>query len=76
VDLLALTAKAADLFLKQAGAEQSKFLRLVLESASWKGGELRMSLREPFSQIRLSNRESQTKNSHLSLADSSFDIWR
>ena len=51
VDLIALTAKAADLFLKQPAAEQRKFLRLVLEAASWKGGELRMSFREPFSQL-------------------------
>ena len=29
VDLIVLAAKAADLFLKQAGAEQRKFLRLV-----------------------------------------------
>jgi len=51
VDLLALTAKAADLFLKQSVAEQRKLLRLVLEAATWKGGELRMPFREPFSQI-------------------------
>lgn len=76
VDLIALTAKAADLFLKQAAAEQRKFLRLVLDSANWKGGELRMSLREPFSQLRLSNRESQTKDSRLDPDNSHFDIWR
>jgi hypothetical protein len=28
--------------------EQRKLLHLPLEKASWKGGELRMSLREPF----------------------------
>ena len=53
VDLIALTAKAADLFLDQPAAEQRKLLRLVLEDATWKGGELRMSFREPFSQLRL-----------------------
>lgn len=56
VDLIALTAKAADLFPKPPAAEQRKLLRLILEGATWKGGELRMSFREPFFQLRLSSR--------------------
>jgi len=71
VDLIAITAKAADLFLEQAGV-----LRLVLNGATWQGGELRMSFREPFSQLRLSNRESHTKESHLNGEEVNFDIWR
>jgi site-specific DNA recombinase len=76
VDLMAITAKTADLFLKQPGVEQRKLLRLVLSGATWKGGELRMSFREPFAQLRLSNSESRTKDSHLNADESSFDIWR
>ena len=56
VDLMGLASKAAELFLEQTGVEQRKFLRLLLEEASWSGGELRMSLREPFEKLRLSNR--------------------
>jgi site-specific DNA recombinase len=76
VDLIALTAKAADLFLKQPTVEQRKFLRLVLAAATWKGGELRMSFREPFSQLRLSNRATHTNNRGLDANDSHFGIWR
>jgi site-specific DNA recombinase len=76
VDLIALTAQAADLFLKQPAVEQRKLLRLVLEAATWKGGELRMSFREPFSQLRLSNRATHTNNGDLGANDSHFGIWR
>ena len=37
-----LTSRAADMFRAQPGLEQQKLLRLVLRSASWKGGALRM----------------------------------
>jgi hypothetical protein len=47
VDLMALTSRAAELFLKQDRGEQRKLLHLVLQEASWKGGELRMCFREP-----------------------------
>ena len=75
VDLMALTAKTADLFLEQSAAEQRKLLRLVLEAATWKGGELRMSFREPFSQLRLSNRASDTNKGDLGADERHFDIW-
>ncbi len=76
VELLTVTSKAADLFLQQTGAEQRKLLRVVLESSSWKGGELRMCLREPFSQLRLSNLASQTIDSNLGVSSGNSDIWR
>jgi hypothetical protein len=76
VDPIAVAAKAAELFLKQPGAEQRKLLRLVLDKGTWKGGELRMSFREPFSQLRLSNRESHAKDSDLKADKRDFDIWR
>ena len=76
VDFVALTAKTADLFLKQSAAEQRKFLRLVLEGATWKGGQLRMSFREPFLQLRLSNRATQTNNGQLQVVEGNSHIWR
>jgi site-specific DNA recombinase len=76
VDLIAITAKAADLFLERGAAEQRKLLRLVLDGATWQGGELRMSFREPFSQLRLSNLESRTKDSHLKGEEADFENWR
>jgi hypothetical protein len=65
VDLVALTSRAADLFSQQTGQDQRKLLTAVLKETSWKGGELRMSLREPFEDLRLSNRET-TRNSNNS----------
>ena len=76
VDLVALTSKAAELFLEQPRAEQRKLLRLVLDTATWKSGELRMSFREPFSQLRLSNRATYTNDGRLGTDENVFDIWR
>ena len=76
VELLTVMSKAADLFLEQSGAEQRKLLRVLLESSSWKGGELRISLREPFAQLRLSNLASQTIDNNLSTSNDNVDIWR
>jgi hypothetical protein len=72
VDLMVLTSKSAELFLDQPGAEQRKLIRLVVKKASWEGGELRMSLREPFSELRLSNRATDTNISPLPAAESNF----
>ena len=76
VDLLALTSQMAELFVEQPAAEQAKLLRLVVESASWKGGELRMCLREPFSKLRLSNSATPTKDKVLNTVNNKSDIWR
>ena len=76
VDLLALTSKAADLVVEQPAAEQATLLRLVLKSASWKGGELGTYLREPFSQLRLSNRATRTNNGGLDVGHDNSNIWR
>jgi hypothetical protein len=62
VNLVALTSKAADLFVEQCGAEQRKLLRLVLGEAIWQTGELRMSFQPPFEQLRLSNSASTTNH--------------
>jgi hypothetical protein len=76
VDLMALASKAADLFVAQTGAEQQKLLRLVLDQASWKAGELRLSFREPFEQLRLSNSASNSNESHFGGGGSNSGIWR
>jgi len=54
VDLRAVTAKAANLFLAQPAVEQRKLLRMVVENADWKGGELRVWFREPFCEFTAS----------------------
>jgi|ERR1035441_9644206 site-specific DNA recombinase len=76
VDLMRLTSRAADLFVEQVGAEQRKLLHIVLKEACWKGGELRMSLREPFEQLRLSNSGSDRNLKDFDPSGSNFDNWR
>ena len=76
VDLMLLTSKVADLFREQAASEQRRMLRLVLERASWQGGELRMCFREPFEQLRLSNSATLTNDGPF-VGDSPVSgIWR
>ena len=76
VDLMALASNAAELFVEQPGAEQQKLLHLVLENASWKGGELRMSFRGPFSELSLSNRATRTNDDCLKPVEGDSDSWR
>ncbi len=75
-DLMMLTSKAADLYVAQTGAEQRKLLHLVLKEASWKGGELRMLLREPFQELRLSNSGSDRNCKEFGPSGPDFDNWR
>lgn len=46
--MLRLTSRASELFLEQPPAEQRCLLQTMIETASWKNGELRMTLFEPF----------------------------
>ena len=70
------TSQAAEEFPDASGAEQRQLLRLVLKEASWKGGELRMSLREPFEKLRLSNSVTVTNYEGLRAKEAKFDNWR
>jgi site-specific DNA recombinase len=61
VDMLRLTSRASELFLQQPAPEQRRFLRAVVEKATWQDGGLRTTLLEPFEILRHSNRESYRK---------------
>ena len=76
IDLMKLTGRAATLFREQDATEQRKLLHLVLKEASWKRGELRMSLREPFEESRLSNFGSDTNDNDFGANNSNSDDWR
>ena len=76
VDLITLASKAADLFVAQTAGEQRKLLHLVLKEASWKAGELRMLLREPFQELRLSNCGSDRNSRDFDPNGSNFNNWR
>ncbi len=69
-------SRTADLFREQPAAEQRKLLRLLVSEASSKGGELRMSLNEPFERLRLSNAASRRNHKGFDTKTPDLDIWR
>jgi site-specific DNA recombinase len=76
VDLIMRTSEAAEGFPEQGGEEQRRLLQVVLKEASWKGGELRMSLKEPFEKLRLSNSANYGNHKGLEAKTLDFDNWR
>lgn len=76
IDLMAVTSGAAERFLQQPAAEQRRLLNLIVKDASWKAGGLRMSLREPFEQLRVSNSASRAKGNHFDGDEGLFGMWR
>jgi site-specific DNA recombinase len=75
IEMIRLTSRAADLFLRQTGAEQRRLLQVVIENASWQAGELRTSLFEPFEILRHSNQESHRKEREINGSGRDFGIW-
>ena len=63
--MMRLASRASELFLEQPAAEQRRFLGAVVEKATWKGGELRTTLFEPFDVLRHSNSESRRKEKEI-----------
>jgi len=76
IDLMLLTSKAAERFEGQSAGEQRRLLRVVLQEAIWKNGELRSLFREPFEQLRLSNSATITKDDHFPANEANSDNWR
>ena len=74
--LISLISKGADLFEAQSACEQRKLLRVILGDAVWQGGELRLSFRQPFEELRLSNSASTRKESTADGDAAVSDIWR
>ncbi len=70
-----LTSRAADLFLIQPPHKKQGFLRLVLKSASWQGGQLQTELEEPFENLRRSNRLSQTNHKENGMKTAETELW-
>jgi hypothetical protein len=75
IDLMGLTSRAADLFLVQPPHEKQAFLRLVLQSASWRHGELQTQFEEPFENLRRSNQLSRRKHGEIGDETDQNQIW-
>ncbi len=76
LDLMALTSRACELFLQQTAMEQRKLVTLITREATWRSGELRLKLREPFEQLRLSNCASRSNESPTGGGGPLLEIWR
>ena len=61
--------------LQQPAAGQRRLLRVVLRGATWKAGQSRMPLREPFQRLRRSNSASHTDNGHFGGDSGLFGMW-
>jgi site-specific DNA recombinase len=75
IDLMAVTSRAADLFLVQPPQEKQAFLRLVLKSANWRRGELQTQFEEPFENLRRSNRLNRRKDAGIAEGPTQDRIW-
>ena len=75
IDMLRLTSQASELFLEQPAAEQRRLVQTVVEKATWKAGELRTNLFEPFRILRHSNQESIRKETANSGSGQDLQIW-
>ncbi len=75
IDVLRLTSRAGELFLRQPADEQRRLLQTVVEKASWKDGGLQTSLFEPFENLRYSNQESYGKEKEKVGSGREKGIW-
>jgi site-specific DNA recombinase len=76
VNFLAGISEAAKRFAEQDSGRKRGLLRLMLEKAEWKGGELRMSFKTPFRELGLSNSVTICNQNSLQANCSESDNWR
>jgi site-specific DNA recombinase len=74
-DMLNLTSRASELFLRQPASEQRRLLQVIVENATWQNGLLRTTLFEPFENLRRSNRESCRKENENPGSGGDLGIW-
>jgi site-specific DNA recombinase len=75
IDMLRLTSRASELFLRQPAGEQRRLLQTVVEKAAWKSGTLQTALFEPFEILRHSNQESYRKENEKAGSGRELGIW-
>jgi site-specific DNA recombinase len=75
INMVRLTSRASELFLRQPATEQRRFLQVVVEKAAWQHGALRTSLFEPFEILRHSNQESCRKEKEHGGSGRELGIW-
>jgi site-specific DNA recombinase len=61
INSIETTSTLCKAFPTQSASEQRRLLKILIEKASWKAGELETTLRNPFQKLRLSNHATNTK---------------
>jgi hypothetical protein len=61
IQAIETTSALCKAFPTQPPAEQRRLLKLLVEKATWRAGELETTLRTPFQKLRLSNHANTTK---------------
>ena len=62
-------------FPTQQPAEQRRLLKMLVERATWKDGELETTLRTPFQKLRVSNHANTTKHEGTGNPGRDLGIW-
>ena len=75
IDMLQLTSRAAESFAMQPSDERRRLLRVMVETASWQGGELRTTLFEPFEILRHSNSATARNENANNQSDDGLKVW-
>jgi site-specific DNA recombinase len=75
IDMLRLTSRASELFLRQPASEQRRLLQTVVQRAAWKDRALQTALFEPFEVLRRSNQESHRKEKEKAGSGRELEIW-
>jgi hypothetical protein len=61
IQAIETTSTLCKTFPAQSPPEQRRLLKLLVEKATWRAGELETTLRTPFEKLRLSNHANTTK---------------
>jgi hypothetical protein len=69
------TSQVCKAFPTQPATEQRRLLKILVDSATWKGGEFDTTLRTPFQKLRLSNRANQTNEKGKGVDGAEIKNW-
>jgi site-specific DNA recombinase len=75
VKLLELARRAAETYRRQSPSEKRKLLDFVVSNSTWKGGELAVSLRQPFDMLAESAAAAQKQTAAGVTSDGRSGIW-
>jgi hypothetical protein len=75
INSIETTSTLCKTFPAQPPAEQRRLLKLLIETATWKRGELETTLRPPFQKVRVSNHATTTKHGNKGNPGREMQDW-